>query len=839
MGIKCVNLIKLTYLNIYRDLPIMESKMKGSLSDDEEELKALRLAALQTLKKKKAETLEPSMPHTENFSSMETNYKHKNNRGKKRFYASNSSRGRNVNLARNSNLISIPIVSEDSKPIHDFANDKDSTDVPKLIRPQDRYLNAKSENHLNEESSSKFDRYKDSSDSDEEDELNDDKKSLKKSNSLEALMEELENEIQGESKPKIEIEVTDKSADKNQNISNDAEVIVHVNEDVKEKDVKTENVVSPRDPKNSPQKNVKKHFIKRNNIVRKHGNKYNNFNNFHPHQDHFIPQDVPFLPVVPPTQVYNAVPSLPNPEIYPVNAPSPVYIPSIFSVAKIPPYAPPPVQPLIINTDPISNLPMGPLSPRSAAFVLENRAIVEKRKRSPRRSYSRSPSPFAHRSRYSKSPPPRKSLSPRRRPLSPRRSLSPRRHSRNLPRRSLSPKRSPKRFKESPPKRSKESPKRTKESRRTPLKERLGVKNKTEKNEKIDMTNKEVPTEPEIEQGTDPVLEARKRKFENKEIKIKEGKIRLKPNIPQTVLSDESVEESSKETPRNDKLEKPESIENVKETKANQTDHIKSKDELEDAMNELEMLLKDDEALELTAKVEDLFGDEDQEEKEGRFKISEDVKKEEAKVPKEKSLAKISKDRIKRSLPKNLVINRTEKRKEPLTKPIENPKIEIILKNSKKYNSDDLENEHDIPVKKRSMEKPEIKSKVELETSEDEMEIIFESDDEFPEKETFKEGDLRAQLSRKRAERQSKYSSVEGVPSRLLQNALEGAVFKKKKSKKKKEKDLSPTADAKLPIHYRLGLTQNAEIFAEATAKLSKKKLKKRKAHLMEQVYQP
>lgn len=49
-------------------------------------------------------------------------------------------------------------------------------------------------------------------------------------------------------------------------------------------------------------------------------------------------------------------------------------------------------------------------------------------------------------------------------------------------------------------------------------------------------------------------------------------------------------------------------------------------------------------------------------------------------------------------------------------------------------------------------------------------------------------GDLRAQLSRKRAERQSKKSLSDGVPSRLLQNALESAVLKKSK-KRSKEKN--------------------------------------------------
>lgn len=51
-------------------------------------------------------------------------------------------------------------------------------------------------------------------------------------------------------------------------------------------------------------------------------------------------------------------------------------------------------------------------------------------------------------------------------------------------------------------------------------------------------------------------------------------------------------------------------------------------------------------------------------------------------------------------------------------------------------------------------------------------------------------GDLRAQLSRKRAERQHKLPpTVEDVQTRLLQNALDDAVFKKsKKLKRYKEK---------------------------------------------------
>lgn len=90
-----------------------------------------------------------------------------------------------------------------------------------------------------------------------------------------------------------------------------------------------------------------------------------------------------------------------------------------------------PLSPLIIDHEILSSITRAPLSPRSAAFVLQNREILARRKMSPQKSSPRrSPSPRRSRlepvRRRSRSPRFKRSLSPRGR--SPR-SFSPRRRS--------------------------------------------------------------------------------------------------------------------------------------------------------------------------------------------------------------------------------------------------------------------------------------------------------------------------------------------------------------------------------------------------------------------------
>lgn len=88
--------------------------------------------------------------------------------------------------------------------------------------------------------------------------------------------------------------------------------------------------------------------------------------------------------------------------------------PHFYNTPESPPLVPYSNPPPPINI-PDSRVPVinAPLSPRSLAFVLENHQIIERRKRSPRRSYSRSPSPLYRRSR-SRTP-----LSPKRRKPTP------------------------------------------------------------------------------------------------------------------------------------------------------------------------------------------------------------------------------------------------------------------------------------------------------------------------------------------------------------------------------------------------------------------------------------
>lgn len=67
---------------------------------------------------------------------------------------------------------------------------------------------------------------------------------------------------------------------------------------------------------------------------------------------------------------------------------NPMFMPPVPN-PLVPPFFERARSPLSINTDSLTTATMAPLSPRSAAFVLQNKAIVERRKRSPRRSYSR------------------------------------------------------------------------------------------------------------------------------------------------------------------------------------------------------------------------------------------------------------------------------------------------------------------------------------------------------------------------------------------------------------------------------------------------------------------
>lgn len=303
--------------------------------------------------------------------------------------------------------------------------------------PQDRYCSVKNNDNKPIGTSSKFDRYDNSDKSESESECNDDSNSesespakLEKANSLEALMQELENEIQGDTKPKEEkIIKSNKMKKPKQKISvseitkeNLSEISLENEKDVKETEIKKEfepDNVEAVEEKTETKCDTKKCLSKTNLSTdckktlapRRFHKKYYSDRNTHkscsfiPHQSYSTPsinvmypadmhfsQSLGFNSIIP----YNTALPLHQP-ILPINPPS-SYVHPISTGSSFDR----PTSPLSLNTDDALTITRAPLSPRSAAFVLQNREIIERRKKSPRRSYSRSPSP---RYRRSTSPP--------------------------------------------------------------------------------------------------------------------------------------------------------------------------------------------------------------------------------------------------------------------------------------------------------------------------------------------------------------------------------------------------------------------------------------------------
>lgn len=195
----------------------------------------------------------------------------------------------------------------------------------------------------------------------------------------------------------------------------------------------------------------------------------------------------------------------------------------------------------------------------------------------------------------------------------------------------------------------------------------MGVKSKTEEKDQR-KPPEDSPTKKD-DKPLDPVLEARKRKFESNEIKMKEGIIRLKLNKEEKPKEDYPIEVKQKEVksiidkpkeelPRVDKskddhkLEKPKAHKEeriIRDTKPEQkvevsrsttpkpkeiivevapatttTDDKQIDDSVPDEFKELEKLLLGGDDHELDSKVEDIFSDEDSaSDNEGRFKVKE------------------------------------------------------------------------------------------------------------------------------------------------------------------------------------------------------------------------
>lgn len=191
----------------------------------------------------------------------------------------------------------------------------------------------------------------------------------------------------------------------------------------------------------------------------------------------------------------------------------------------------------------------------------------------------------------------------------------------------------------------------------------MGVKSKTEEKDKPRQTE-EIPKKEE--KPLDPVLEARKRKFESNEIKMKEGIIRLRPKDEKTkeekpidvkqkepkTATDKPKEEHPKldkhkedktrqEKPKQQQTDEPikteekgreirsttpkpkESIVEVAPATTT-TEDKQIDDSVPDEFKELEKLLLGGDDIELDPKVEDIFSDEDSaSDNEGRFKVKE------------------------------------------------------------------------------------------------------------------------------------------------------------------------------------------------------------------------
>ncbi|CAH0564746.1 unnamed protein product, partial [Brassicogethes aeneus] len=836
-----------------------------SLSDDEEDLEALRLAALQSLKKKNAELGNDLSHDKPNWYNRPKGH---NKRG--RFFGGRGAKNQkprdfptqfppynNGNRARNSNLISIPTLPPEGATNQNATDNKITNHEPQLILPQYRYTgNVKEEKS---EDNSKFSRYdksesEDTEEEEEEESVEEEEEDvlegeLKRADSLEALMQELDDEIQGKSKPKeVKQGVKKKVKKKKKKVSESAnetsetevnkEAIVEVK--VEEVEVKVEEETQAKENL-KPAEKLSPPRYRRRSRSRSPLNRRNNprrLNNRPP--QNFPPAFRQNLPFVPPQQCN-------------LNFPPPPFFNSNVVLGNPPPLfpydLPPPLPLLNVDTKQLQSVAMAPLSPRSARFVLENRKIVEKRKRSPRRSYSRSPSPLPSSRGFRRSKSPRRSLSP----LYPRRkSLSPRR-------RSLSPRKSPAHHRkpaQNPPKKEETSPK-----NKPSVRERLGLKptaqtadSKKDNKDEVDCKKDDGKV---VEEKLDPVLEARKKKFENKEIKVKEGIIRLKPK------------------------EEEETAEEVK------------KIDDDDVFDDLDDILLEDDDVNLDKHI---FSDEESNsDNEGRFKAKENTNQkvpvlsftqlvngtDAKKVIPDKPLIETRESRYRRDrnrdrkrnvrarrsqtppnktarLRERITVDKKEQKpkiEEPRVKksksekkhvspPLEKRferKIEIKIKNPSKYEKD-IKDSVDFTLK-TTKRKVEIEGVSSDDDGENDPQIIVENEDETDLKMEDVEdgrtdaGDLRAQLSKKRAERLHKGAPLEGNTSRLLQNALQGAVFKGK-SLKEKETVLN---DGKLPIHLRLGLANANDVSSDfsAPAKSSKRKSKKSggRKRSLEQVY--
>ncbi|KAG5888771.1 hypothetical protein JTB14_021514 [Gonioctena quinquepunctata] len=922
----------------------MNNLKKITGSDEEDDLESLRLAALQSLKRKN----DSMNSNTHQYSPDKANHYRsplggRSKRG--RFFGLHQGRGGKTghfNRVRNTNLISITPISEDT-------NVEDKTTEPgALTLPQDRYCKTSDEKQLAEEGTSKFNRYNNSdkseSESDREDNTSEDEVlggELKRADSLEALMQELDDEIQGKPKSKEDNEVTEdkpktkrnkkkrkstsdsdcknpESKVKKEESEKTAEVTQQDNSDIKKFDEEVKERVdsgAPISSRISPQKEfVPKDVpapIERYNRSPFSRRGFHNRPNHRHYTNHAPPPPPLHMQYGPPPNHF-----MPHMMHHPNQQFNPMFMPPGIIPPQLPPFLERPLSPLAINTESLTTATLAPLSPRSAAFVLQNKAIIERRRRSPRRSYSRS---------HSRSP-----------SRSPRRSLTP---VKRFPRRSISPRRSPRRFsprrRSMSPKRRSVSPRRGNAAKtsdvsprnRPRMRERTVASKSGNSGDAAAVAPKEKETAPPTEEKPlDPVLEARRRKFESNEIGRK-GIIRLKPKEDKPVdpppkdsivaeekpaqpndkskeLKEKSSERKEKPVQLKEKVEKPAQEKSAQPKEKPAQPKEKSKDDAKDPdeFKELERLLNEDALLDgdeitLDHKVEDIFSDDDSaSDNEGRFKVKqkpgekvpvlpftklvngakEEIKSEalsdfrrdnrdkgrsnsrynerrhRARSPadrgesrrrdtlrdsKEKPTLKKTESHEKPQVRQRVML-KSERQAPVMDKRFER-KIEIKIKNPSKYEKSGksrtttTKDDDKSKIEKRDVIESDDEVTVEVEDEEDETKPEVDRESEDEENSVVNEGgDLRAQLSRKRAEKLHKIPVGE-VSSRLLQFALQGAVFKKSK-KKSKDKSIS-NSDGKLPIHLRLGLADHADIFQDV--KVKKKTRKRKNREVLEQVY--
>lgn len=725
----------------------MQPYTKKLPSDEEDDLESLRLAALQSLKR--------SVPSVNTFSLPNNNtniYKKTNKRGRGcHTNARNNRNGIFGSRIRNSNLISVRTI--ETEVCQSNTSKKPAEAVSKLILPQDRY-SKQTDVEEKSEPGSKFDRYKDSeseSDSDSED-VTETRVALQRSGSLEALMQELENEIQRDTK-KEEVPQVKQVKKVNPKLKEDTSIItvakVKPAVEVIKKAVKDVHTPQPKLPQ-FPIAPINE----TNGGISENANSYVHTQVPFPHTQQFFNFNSIPCPTVPyePNIGYNF------PPINPMEG------------HVKPTYYERPLSPLSFDTG-VFNTITAPLSPRSAAFVLQNREIIERRKKSPRRSYSRSPSPRYRRSNSRSESPVRQRESPG--------PCGNARKSQCYKRSPPSRYSSPKRRRRSPAKRRNISPCKEMDSKEhtqtrgvslslSPSPERFTSRSLVDEKQGMD----------------DSVLEARRKKFESDAVPT-EGIIRLKPKVEQ-----------------NEQL----------------TEDDKSVDDEEgcisaDGLDIEDLSPSEDAYIDLNLKANDLFSDEDSDdENEGRFKSKSNESLKDTEIERPRKLPRVEKcsdnSRKKRHNDRDNKTSKKERRDQDGTlvansrhkshlASLENRKIEIKIRNPAKYESEIVDDCKDKIFPSR---KVEVTNRV------------SQSDSEENEVDVKNEGsvDLRAQLSRKRAERQHMVPKSENIPSRLLQNALQGAVFKKQPKAKtnKKEKELS-VLDAKLPIHFRLGVPDN------------------------------